>query len=190
MHWIPPTSQQQSLVSNKSQEAAEGLTKQETRILRSKLRVYNSHVRRFGRGCSTCSNGPLARSRMRFQVIDENRDPYDPDNVQILCPRCCRKVERPTAEHGTGVSLAQVRAINRDGNKCVYCGRGPLYGVHAAVAPVVDKPDPGISFDWTCCCRTCLNDRGDVDHMSYIKVCAQRHFDQWAFLREYAEGYG
>ena len=184
MHWIPPNSAQRSLINTK-REAAPGMTIEQTKDLRDKLKAYRRVSARSGdRKCEKCGAGPLYGERVRIQVMDDTSSIYDPYNLKLYCPSCSRKAGRLTAADQTGFTVKQMMVIEREGRRCVYCLRGPLYGEHAEIVSRVSNADVNDPNDWSCSCKTCKNERGSLSHDEYGRRCAENAADLATYLRD------
>ena len=190
MFLLPPRSHETNISKYKSDKAVLGFSGKEVADIRERVRAYNKVVRRDNRQCSSCGKEPLHAPHLRIGVLDPEKSVADADNLVLLCVKCCKARETAikrdglTAADQTGLTHQQKWAIERDGRRCGYCLRGPLYGIHADVVvsnPSLNKLDPS---RYGCACKTCKNERGSLSHAEYVERCAENAADLAAYLKD------
>jgi len=146
---------------------------------------YRAAYKRDERTCADCGREHLYQPNLKLGVIDDSKPLYDENNLQCLCYACARKRESAknlTTADQTGFVRDDV--VEREGRRCVYCLRGPLYGEHAVLVSRVDIPDTTDPSDWACSCKTCKNERGSLSHDEYGRRCAENAADLAAYLHD------
>lgn len=150
--------------------------------------MYDEVTARCSRTCEGCGKPYLAAPHLRLVVVDPLGDWLSPDNIRVLCTTCNSRRERDAVMNRLSVEASFVNEVaDREGRRCVYCLAGPLYGVRADIAAVVDKPDPTDQNDWACSCKTCLRERGPSGHLAFVKEKRDELKDTYHYLRELAE---
>jgi hypothetical protein len=151
------------------------------------VEAYNRVAERADRSCEDCGRMFLAAPHLRLGVVNPHDNWFVARNLKMLCITCCTKREGalgPTAASITGITQAAVST--RDGGRCVYTGR-VLAKNKRTFVPVVDTPDVTEPNHWACSSKESAKDRGPLSHEAYLRVCAARAFDLWAYLREEVE---
>jgi len=146
---------------------------------------YRAAYKRDERTCVDCGREHLYQPNLKLGVIDETKPIYHEDNLQCLCYACARKREKANNKRSIDItSIIKDVVLDREGRRCAYCLRGPLYGEHAVLAPRVDHADENEEDHWACSCKTCLNERGSLSHDEHGKRCAENAADLAAYLHD------